>query len=316
MPETTALNSEQVQRKAAQRLESLRAAGIEWLPTSPLPPAPSLAATPETSAPTSLPIVPEARSRPTPFNDAPALGTGGLTVEQRTEALAALARRVAQCTRCAGLAATRTQTVFGVGRLDPDICFIGKAPGADEDRLGEPFVGDAGQLLDRIIAACGMKREEVYICNIIRCRPPGNRPPLPDEAANCREYLERTLELVNPKYICCLGATAVKYLTGTTLGISKLRGRFLEYRGIPVMATYHPAYLLPSRNPAAKREVWEDMKKLLTKIGRPIPDPKRSAASTLKFRVAALARVRGTRVLANAATRKFSCDSALVCRQG
>jgi DNA polymerase len=195
-------------------------------------------------------------------------------VEERRRALEALAQRVAVCTRCPALASTRTQTVFGVGPLDPDLCFVGEAPGADEDRQGEPFVGAAGQLLDRIIAACGMKRQEVFICNILRCRPPGNRQPLPDEADHCREYLEATLELVRPKYICALGATAAKYLLGTASSISRLRGRFLDYRGIPVMCTYHPAYLLPSRSPEKKRDVWEDMKRLLARMGRPIPGAK------------------------------------------
>src|SRR5207248_10404962 len=155
------------------------------------------------------------------------------TVEQRRQELQALRQRVAACERCPHLAATRTQTVFGVGPLDAELCFIGEAPGADEDRQGEPFVGAAGQLLNRIIAACGMKREDVYICNILRCRPPGNRTPLPDEAANCREYLDETLALVRPKFICCLGACAAQNLLGTQLSIGKLRGKFYEYRGTP-----------------------------------------------------------------------------------
>ena len=130
-------------------------------------------------------------------------------------------------------------------------------------------MGAAGQLLNRIIIACGMKREEVYICNIIKCRPPGNRTPLPNEAANCREYLEKQLELVRPKFICALGACAAQNLLGTTLSVGRLRGQFHDYRGIPVLCTYHPAYLL--RSPDKKREVWEDMKKLLEQLGRPIP---------------------------------------------
>src|SRR5262249_7111968 len=176
--------------------------------------------------------------------------------------------RVAQCTRCPDLAATRTQTVFGVGNVDAELCFVGEAPGADEDAQGEPFVGAAGQLLNRIITACGMKREDVYICNILRCRPPGNRLPLPQEAANCREYLEGTLELVRPKFICALGACAAQNLLNTTLSIGRLRGRFHDYQGISVLCTYHPAYLL--RNPAAKKDVWEDMKKLMHRMGRPV----------------------------------------------
>jgi DNA polymerase len=164
--------------------------------------------------------------------------------------------------------------VFGVGAVDTDICFVGEAPGADEDRLGEPFVGAAGQLLNRILAACGLKREEVYICNILRCRPPGNRQPQADEAANCREYLERQIELVRPKVLVALGGSATRYLLGTSVGITKLRGRFLDYRGTPVMCTYHPSYLLRLEEPAKtakKKEVWEDMKKVLARVGRPVP---------------------------------------------
>jgi DNA polymerase len=190
-------------------------------------------------------------------------------VEDRHQALKVLSSTVANCSRCAELAATRTQTVFGVGKIAPEICFIGEAPGADEDAQGEPFVGAAGQLLNKIIAACGMKREEVYICNILKCRPPGNRTPLPNEAANCREYLDQQLELIRPKYICALGACAAQNLLGTTMSIGRMRGQFQNYKGIPVLCTYHPAYLL--RSPDKKKEVWEDMQKLLTRMGRPIP---------------------------------------------
>src|SRR5437773_5163563 len=188
---------------------------------------------------------------------------------QRRHELTVLAQNVTQCMRCSELMATRTQTVFGVGKIDPEICFVGEAPGADEDRQGEPFVGPAGQLLNRIIVACGMKREDVYICNILKCRPPGNRTPLPNEAANCREYLEEQIDLVRPRFICALGACAAQNLLNTTLSITKLRGRFLDYRGIPVLCTYHPAYLL--RSPEKKKEVWDDMKVLLAKMGRPVP---------------------------------------------
>src|SRR5207245_1617899 len=134
------------------------------------------------------------------------------SLEERRKALEVLVAGVSACSRCAELASTRTQTVFGVGNVDPELCFIGEAPGADEDAKGEPFVGAAGQLLNRIIAACGMKREEVYICNIIKCRPPGNRLPQVHEAANCREHLEKQLELVRPKFICALGACAAQNL--------------------------------------------------------------------------------------------------------
>jgi DNA polymerase len=238
-------------RGVQQQLESLRASGIEWLPRRSLER--------RGDAPASL------------FDDAPASAPATISLDQRRRELELLAEAVRPCTRCADLCSTRTQTVFGVGRLDPDICFVGEAPGADEDRLGEPFVGQAGQLLNRIIAACGLTREEVYICNILKCRPPGNRTPRLDEAANCREYLDKQLALVQPKSICCLGGTAATNLLGVTSSLGKLRGRFHDYHGIPVICTYHPAFLLPFRQPEKKKDVWEDMKMLLRKLGKPIP---------------------------------------------
>jgi DNA polymerase len=243
-------------RQARQHIDSLRAAGVEWAP---------VAAAPVIATEMPPPAPPIASMG---LFDTAAKGAA-LAPEQRRHALDLLAAEVSRCMRCSELASTRTQTVFGVGRYDAELCFIGEAPGADEDAQGEPFVGAAGQLLNRIIAACGMKREEVYICNILRCRPPGNRTPLPNEAANCREYLDRTLDLVQPKFICCLGGCAAQNLLNTQLSVGKLRGRFHDYRGIPVLVTFHPAYLL--RSPERKREVWEDMKMLLARMGRPIP---------------------------------------------
>lgn len=265
MTEPSWLNSEELADQLRKHLESLRAAGLEWLPNS--------------REPVARPAEPVQAAQPAPafqpalFNPGtdPEQATEADTPEQRRHQLTLLAERVAACTRCASLAATRTQTVFGVGPVDAELCFIGEAPGANEDAQGEPFVGEAGQLLNRIINACGMKREDVYICNIIRCRPPGNRLPLADEAANCREYLDKQLELVRPKFICTLGACAAQNLLGTKLGIGKLRGRFHEYKGIPVMCTFHPAFLLPGRSPERKKDVWEDMKKLLARMGRPVP---------------------------------------------
>ncbi|MBY0524391.1 MAG: uracil-DNA glycosylase [Gemmataceae bacterium] len=248
-------DAEPLSRQIRQHLASLKAAGVEWAPASatvpikPAEPAPS-------AGPSSL-FAEESLPRNT------------LDLDQRRQELTVLAQRVAGCMRCTELASTRTQTVFGVGSLLPDLCFVGEAPGAEEDARGEPFVGAAGQLLNRIISACGMKREDVYICNILRCRPPGNRTPLPDEAAHCREYLEQQLELVAPKFICCLGACASQNLLNTTQSISRMRGRFHDYRGIPVLCTFHPSYLL--HNPAAKKDVWEDMKRLLSRMGKPIP---------------------------------------------
>jgi DNA polymerase len=187
------------------------------------------------------------------------------TVAERNAALDVIRRTVAGCTRCSELCTTRTQTVFGVGNPKTRLCFLGEAPGADEDAQGEPFVGRAGQLLNKIIEACTLKREDVYILNILKCRPPGNRNPEPDEAANCREYLEGQLDIIRPEFICCLGSVAAKNLLATEISISKLRGTFQTWRGFKVMCTYHPAYLL--RNPAAKRDVWEDMKVLMRAMG-------------------------------------------------
>ena len=187
----------------------------------------------------------------------------------RAGALDAIARRVAACTRCPELAQTRTQTVFGVGNPMSRLVFMGEAPGADEDRQGEPFVGRAGQLLTDIITK-GMKirREDVYILNTIKCRPPGNRAPLPQEAANCREYLEQQLAIIRPEFICCLGAVAAQNLLGSSASIGQLRGRFHDFQGIKVLCTYHPAYVL--RNPPAKRQVWDDIQMLMKEMGLPV----------------------------------------------
>jgi DNA polymerase len=182
--------------------------------------------------------------------------------------LEVLRDEVAHCTRCQELADTRTQTVFGVGNPQARLCFLGEAPGADEDRLGEPFVGRAGQLLNKILEACGLKREEVYILNVLKCRPPGNRNPLPDESENCRRFLDRQLQLIDPEYLCCLGAVAAQNLLSTTEAIGRMRGKIHEYRGIKVVCTYHPAYLL--RNPAAKKHTWDDMKLLMRELGSPV----------------------------------------------
>jgi DNA polymerase len=187
------------------------------------------------------------------------------TAEQKAEGLSKLAEAVSVCKRCAELADTRRQTVFGVGNPDAEIMFIGEAPGADEDRQGEPFVGAAGKLMDRIIAACGLKREEIYICNILRCRPPGNRNPHPQEAANCREFLDAQIKIVAPKYIIAWGTVAAQNLLGETRPVGRLRGKFLQHGDARVMCTYHPSYLL--RNESAKKLVWEDMKFFMKELG-------------------------------------------------
>ena len=189
--------------------------------------------------------------------------------DERRLALDGIDAQVKVCTLCKELACSRTKTVFGVGNIAPRVVFMGEAPGADEDRTGEPFVGRAGQLLTKIIEACTFKREDVYILNVLKCRPPDNRLPLPEEVAHCRGYFERQLEILRPEYIVCAGTVAAQSLLETTEAIGKLRGRFFTYRGSKVIATYHPSYLL--RNPDAKKFVWADMQMLLADMGITLP---------------------------------------------
>jgi uracil-DNA glycosylase family 4 len=231
-------------RAVRQRLDSLMRAGVETLPRAGrLPPAPGATS-----------VAPQAIGVPA----APDLAARGAALE-------VLQAEVAGCTRCAELAATRKQTVFGTGRSDARLVFFGEAPGADEDASGEPFVGKAGQLLTKIIEACTLRREDVYIMNVLKCRPPGNRTPLPGEVANCRPFFERQFEIIRPEFICCLGASAAQALLATTESIGRLRGRWFTFGTAEVICTYHPSYLL--RNPAAKRDVWDDMKRLMARMG-------------------------------------------------
>jgi DNA polymerase len=246
-------------RATIQRLESLEQAGVRQLARPRRRPASKI----NEPAPTAIAAVPVAQ---TPVELAarivdPAPGQ----LAPVGDSLELIRQEVAACQLCDELCTTRTQTVFGVGNPQARLCFLGEAPGADEDRQGEPFVGRAGQLLTKIIEACRMSRSDVYILNVLKCRPPGNRTPLPHEVANCRAYLDRQLALIGPEFICCLGSVAAQTLLETDVPIGRLRGKFLDYRGISVMCTYHPAYLL--RNPAAKKDVWDDMKTLLRKMG-------------------------------------------------
>ena len=183
------------------------------------------------------------------------------------ERILKLRDEVLQCKKCPILVKNRTKVVFGSGNIRAKLVFVGEAPGRDEDEQGLPFVGRAGQLLTKIIEAMGLSRQEVFICNVLKCRPPENRPPAPDEVSNCSPFLKRQLELIKPKVICALGNHACQALLGTEKGISQLRGTFHEYEGISVMCTYHPAYLL--RSPSEKKKVWEDMKKVLQLLNAP-----------------------------------------------
>ena len=190
--------------------------------------------------------------------------------------LPSLAKEVSSCVSCR-LCKTRKQTVFADGAPDAKIMFIGEAPGADEDAQGVPFVGRAGQLLTRMIEdGMGLPRKSVYIANVLKCRPPDNRNPEPDEIASCRGYLESQIDLVKPEVLVALGKFAAQFLLETEEGITRLRGKWGAYRGIPVMPTYHPSFLL--RQPGQKKEAWEDLLKVLAKVG--LPAPARKGAKT------------------------------------
>jgi len=184
-----------------------------------------------------------------------------------TETLEQIRADLGDCRRC-GLAAGRTHIVYGEGSAKARLVFVGEGPGFEEDRTGRPFVGPAGRLLTKIIQAMKLTREEVYICNVIKCRPPDNRDPLPDEIVSCRPFLQRQLAAIGPEVICTLGTHATRALLNTTAPVSKLRGHFQPFQGIRIMPTYHPAYLL--RNPDRKRDVWEDMKKIMALLRIPL----------------------------------------------
>jgi uracil-DNA glycosylase family 4 len=246
-------------------------------------PAPLVQATPASSA---RPFTPSASvasrwskaamptASPTPtFNPLPP----PLPAKEKEAAMAALRKRVLACVKCEHLAASRQTVVFGVGDIHAKIMFIGEAPGADEDHQGEPFVGRAGELLTKIIVAMGLSRETVFIANILKCRPDtpgqtaGNRKPRPEEMATCIPWLEEQINIIQPQVMVALGATAVEGLLGkTAAGITRLRGTWQSYRGIPLMPTYHPAYLLRNQAITEKRKVWEDMMLAMEKAGYPI----------------------------------------------
>jgi uracil-DNA glycosylase len=202
--------------------------------------------------------------------------------QNKADLLTAVRERVRVCTKCKHLACSRTQTVFGVGNPDADLMFIGEAPGADEDQQGEPFVGRAGQLLTRIIRAMNFAREDVYIANILKCRPDtapgsfGNRPPTPAEMQTCRPYLMEQIDIIQPSVLVALGAVAVEGLLGMRGTMRELRGRWHTYNSIPLMITYHPAYLLRNQSSSEKRKVWEDMLQVLERLGRPISERQRN----------------------------------------
>jgi DNA polymerase len=251
-------------------------------------PTPS-AASPAPARPASpVPIRKPVFTRPAPAkaplivpDPLPAPVLPPLAPAAKTAAFAELRTKVLACVKCPNLVAARKTVVFGVGSIDAQLMFVGEAPGADEDEQGEPFVGAAGQLLTKIIVAMNLTREQVYIGNILKCRPDtpgqsaGNRKPTPDEMTTCIPWLHQQIDLVRPRALVALGATAVEGLLGKTVGITKLRGNWQTYRGIPLMPTYHPAYLLRNQSLATKREVWEDILQVMEKLQMPISEKQR-----------------------------------------
>jgi uracil-DNA glycosylase family 4 len=246
-------------------------------PAPPARPAPAPVFTPK--PPPARQAVTKSISGPPP-ESAPVVITP--TTGDKAADLAALRERAMVCVKCSNLASSRKNVVWGVGDINSPIMFVGEAPGADEDEQGEPFVGRAGQLLTKIIEAMGFSRETVYIANILKCRPDtpgqnaGNRPPTPEEIQRCLPYLNAQIDLIQPKAIIALGATAVAGLFGKSAPISKIRGAFMTFRNIPVMPTFHPSYLLRPNGFAAKPLVWQDMLMVLEKLGRPISEKQRN----------------------------------------
>ena len=240
----------------------------------------SLPAAPAAGQPTLLALPGETQSEI--FTTSAPSPVTRLSSPETAAAFAALRERALACVKCAHLASSRKSVVFGVGSIDAQLMFVGEAPGADEDEQGEPFVGKAGQLLTKIIQATGLSRADVYIANILKCRPDtpgqsaGNRKPTSDEMATCIPYLHEQIDLIRPKVIVALGATAVEGLLGKTLGITKLRGTWKTYRGTPLMPTYHPAYLLRNQAMSEKRKVWEDMLAVMEKLEMPISEKQRN----------------------------------------
>jgi len=279
----------EVTRALRAHVEVLMQGGAFGVPKAAPPAVASITEPPASMAPAAAPPMKPARATAEPMQRSPEFSMPApqlrvalpvaqpridlvaLSPEEKQQRLDALKQRITGCTLCR-LHEQRTQTVFARGTASSGLCFVGEGPGADEDAQGYPFVGAAGQLLDKMISAMGMTRDEVYVCNIVKCRPPENRKPLPDEMSTCRGYLDEQLELVAPQVIVALGATAVEGLLGSNFGgITRLRGTWKLYKGrIAVMPTFHPAYLL--RAPSGKHAVWEDMQAVLRHLGRPLPE--------------------------------------------
>jgi len=272
---------------AVRHLENLKARGSRFVSVDPGT-LQLLSATPRraAAAPSSrvpLPASPSQSARSPASTPAvvPSAAPVPAASPEKVRAFAEIQQRALQCVKCAKLVSTRTNVVFGVGNIDAELMFVGEAPGADEDLQGEPFVGAAGQLLTKMIQTMGLGRDQVYIANILKCRPDmppgssGNRKPTPEEMQTCIPYLHAQIDLIQPKVLVALGGTALEGLLGKT-GIMKLRGNWHTYRGIPLMPTYHPAYLLRNQALGEKRRVWEDLLAVMEKLGLPISEKQRS----------------------------------------
>ena len=273
--ETESQDPASLRRRVLERVRFEQSLGLEFLPrvkisapiqapasataarpiaAVPMPPRPSIQAGQSSQVARVSPAAtpPQVLSPTVPPADVPARWA---TLEARAKV----------CVTCV-LHQARTNVVFGTGNRQAQLVFVGEGPGQDEDLSGEPFVGKAGQLLNKIIGAMGLKREDVYICNVVKCRPPGNRTPLPDEIAACSPFLAEQLELIAPKAIVALGGPAAKTLLRTETGITMLRGKWGSYKTIPVMPTFHPAFVLRTYTEEVRRQVWEDMKKVMEKL--------------------------------------------------
>jgi DNA polymerase len=285
-----------------QHLEGLKSRGVRHVAVAPetlrslAQPAKSEIARTAAPVPTAKPTIQSAIRNPqsaisTPVAEQESLlalpgeaapATAPLDPKEKAAAFAALRERALACVKCPHLASSRENVVFGVGSIDAQLMFVGEAPGADEDEQGEPFVGKAGQLLTKIIQATSLQRADVYIANILKCRPDtpgqsaGNRKPKPEEMQTCIPYLHEQIDLIRPKVIVALGATAVEGLLGKTIGITKLRGNWQTYRDTPLMPTYHPAYLLRNQAMSEKRRVWEDMLAVMEKLTMPVSEKQRN----------------------------------------
>jgi uracil-DNA glycosylase family 4 len=243
------------------------------------PAEPTPAPAPATRPRAAVPILPAIKPIAPPL---PAAGETAPPAGSKAARLAAFREKVLACEKCEHLVRFRHHVVFGVGNPEAELMFVGEAPGEDEDLRGEPFVGKAGELLTKIITAMGYAREDVYIANVLKCRPDmpegasGNRKPTPEEMQTCLAYLQEQIEIIRPRALVALGATAVQGLLKNVEPVGRLRGHWLEFQGIPLMVTYHPAYLLRNQSLTEKRKVWEDMLLVLEKLGRPISDKQRA----------------------------------------